>query len=199
MDRYMPDWKEECAKGCTDPFEILWRDVRGQLPLASVVLDRYAYDELVTSMTTTIEQSKTDAERMFESIVRTEGQTFSVATHLLSSGEVRYDPTQVEKVDEHRSVNMGLLRIEYSGGTHVYITGLPVAVVLGNDEFDYRSLIITAPEEYDITLDGVALDPVEGVYEFRNSLSVEAEGFELAATSGNVMIGQRGISFILHR
>jgi hypothetical protein len=199
MDRYMPDWKKRAARECLDPFEVLWRKTKGQLPLASTVLDRFGYEELVASMTTTIEQSKSDAERMFESIVRTDGQTFSVATHLLASGEVSFDPSRVEKVDSHRSVSTGLLKVEYSGGTHVYVTGVPVAVVLGADEFDFRSLIIAAPEEYSIVLDGVELSPTEGVYEFMHSLTVEAPGFSVAATSGTVMVGARGVSFILHR
>jgi len=199
MDRYLPDWKEVARSDCVDAFEILWREVKGALPLASVVLERYGYEDLVASMTTTIEQSKSDAERMFESIVRTEGRTFSVATHLLASGEVRFDPTEVHKVDEHREVNTGLFKVEYSGGTHVYVTGIPVAIVLGDDEFDYRTLVVELPEEYSIVMDGVELDATDGVYEFMRSLEVTAPGFEVVAASGTIMVGERGATFVLHR
>jgi hypothetical protein len=199
MDRYLPSWKNAARSECVGPFEILSRRVRPTLPPAGAILDRFGYEQLVAGMTTSIEESKSDAEKQFESVVRAGGQTFSVATHLLASGEVRFDPTQVHDVDAHRSVNTGLLSIEYSGGTHVYITGIPVAVVLGDDEYDFRSLIIRAPEEYSIVLDGAEFEMKPGVYEFANSLVVKAPGFSLEAMSGTVMVGERGVSFILYR
>lgn len=87
-DRYMRNWKEVCTADCVDPFEVMWREVKGSLPRAREVLDRFGYEELVASMTTTIEQSKTDAERLFEGILRSGSPTFSVSTHLLSSASM---------------------------------------------------------------------------------------------------------------
>ncbi len=199
MDRFDPDWKEEASRDCVDPFEVMYRRVKGETPLARTVLARFGYQQLVASMTTTIERSKSDAERLFESIARSESPTLSIGTHLLSSGEVSFDPSRIEKVDAHREVHTGILKIEYSGGTHLYVLGVPAAVVLGDDEFDLRKVMIAAPEEYTVVLDGEELEIKEGVYEFTRSLSVTAEGISLEATYGTVMVGARGISFILHR
>jgi len=199
MDRFYPEWKEEAARGCLDPFEVLLARVRGSLPPARSVLDRFGYEELVSSMTTTIEQSKSDAERLFESIARSEEQTMSVSTRLLSSGEISFDPSRVERVDDHREVHTGILKIEYSGGTHFHSLGIPVAVVLGDDRFDLRTVILKAPEDLTIVLDGEELDITEGVYEFSRSLSLTAEGISLEATAGAVMVGTSGYSIILHR
>ena len=102
-------------------------------------------------------------------------------------------------MDDHRQVNTGILRIEYSGGTHIYTTGVPVAVVLGDDEFDFRSLILEAPEEYEILLEGEPLEVSQGVYEFVRSLEVTAPGLEIQASAGTVMVGIRGVTFVLHR
>jgi hypothetical protein len=199
MDRFDPGWKREVSLECIDQFEVMYRRVKGKMPPAKTVLARFGYEQLVASMTTTIEESKSDAERLFESIARSESPTLSIITHLLVSGEISFDPSRIEKVDAHREVHTGRLKIEYSGGTHVYAIGVPVAVVLGDDEFDLRKVMMTAPEEYTVVLDGEELEIKEGIYEFTRSLSVTAEGFSLEAMSGTVMVGTRGISFILHR
>jgi len=77
--------------------------------------------------------------------------------------------------------------------------GIPVAAVLGDDRFDLRTVILKAPEELTIVLDGEELDITEGVYEFARSLSLTAEGISLEATAGAVMVGASGYSIILHR
>jgi hypothetical protein len=199
MDRYMPDWKESAARECTGPFEILLAEVRPGLPPARGILDRFGYEALVSSMTTTIEQAKSDAERLFESIARSEAPTISISTRLLSSGEVSFDPTRIERVDEHREVHTGIFRIEYSGGTHFHSMGIPIAVVLGDDRFDIRTLVITAPEEYEVELDGVVMELEEGVYEFMRSLRLTADNLSIEAAAGAVMVGASGLSLILHR
>ncbi|MCK4408572.1 MAG: hypothetical protein KAW67_00715, partial [Candidatus Eisenbacteria sp.] len=199
MDRFCPGWKKEVSLECIDPFEVVYRRVKREAPRAKTVLARFGYEQLVASMTTTIEESKSDAERLFESIARSESPTLSISTHLLVSGEISFDPSRIEKVDAHREVHTGRLKIEYSGGTHFYVIGVPIAVVLGDDEFDLRKVMLTAPEEYTVILDGEELEIKEGVYEFTRSLSVTAEGISLEAMSGTVMVGTRGISFILYR
>jgi hypothetical protein len=199
LDRFRPGWKESATLDCLDPFGVLLNEVKRDLPRAKAVLARFGYEELVASMTTTIEQSKSDAERLFESISRSNGPTLSFATHLLASGEVRFDPTRVEKVDAHREVHTGIFKIEYSGGTHFHSLGVPTAVVLGENEFDIRTLLVSAPEEYTVVLDGEEVELTEGVHEFRRSMSLTAEGLSVEASSGTVMAGQRGLSFILHR
>jgi hypothetical protein len=105
----------------------------------------------------------------------------------------------VEKVDAHREVHTGIFKIEYSGGTHFHSLGVPTAVVLGENEFDIRTLLVSAPEEYTVVLDGEEVELTEGVHEFRRSMSLTAEGLSVEASSGTVMAGQRGLSFILHR
>jgi hypothetical protein len=199
MDRYYPEWKEQVTLDCVDQFGVMLNEVRRDLPPAKSVLARFGYEELVSSMTTTIEQSKTDAERLFESISRSSGPTLSFGTHLLASGEVRFDPSRVERVDAHREVHTGVFKIEYSGGTHFHSLGIPVAVVLGESEFDIRTLLVAAPEEYVIVLDGEERELTEGVHEFTRSMSLTAEGLSVEAMAGTVMSGERGLSFILHR
>jgi len=168
MDRLMPDWKAEAARDCVDPFEVLLRDVRGSLPSASSVLDRFGYEQRVASMT-------------------------------ISSGEISYDASRIERVDAHREVHTGILKVEYSGGTHFHSLGVPVAVVLGDDRFDLRTLVMAAPEDYTIVLDGDELDIKEGVYEFSRSLSLTAEGVSFEAMTGTVLIGTSGVTIIPHR
>ena len=199
MDRFDPGWKKEATLECVDPFEVMCRRVRGATPPASTVLTRFGYEQLVASMTTTIEQSRSDAERLFESIAQSETATFSIGTHLLSGGEISFVPSRIKKVDAHREVHTDILKIEYPGGTHVHVTGTLAAVVLGDDEFDLRKVMVIEPEEYTVMLDGEELEIREGVYEFTRSLSVVADGISLEAMSGTVLVGARGISFVLRQ
>ena len=199
MDRFDPGWKRDATLECVDPFEVMCRRVRGATPPARTVLVRFGYEQLVTSMTTTIEQSRSEAERLFESIARSESGTFSVATHLLSGGEISFVPSRIKRVDAHREVHTDILKVEYPGGTHLHVTGTLAAVVLGDDEFDLRKVMLTVPEEYTVVLDGEELEIKEGVYEFTRSLSVTTEGVSIEAMSGTVMVGVRGITFILNR
>ena len=199
MDRFDPGWKRDVTLGCVDPFEVMCRRVRGATPPARTVLARFGYEQLVASMTTTIEQSRSDAERLFEDIARNENGTFSVATHLLSGGEISFVPSRIKKVDAHREVHTDILKIEYPGGTHLHVTGAIAAVVLGDDEFDIRKVMLAVPEEYTVVLDGEELEIKEGVYEFTRSLSVIMKDVSLEAVSGTVMVGVRGITFILNR
>ena len=199
MDRFDPDWKKGVSLGCVDPFELMCKRVKGRTPSAKAVLARFGYEQLVASMTTTIEQSRSEAERLFESIARSESGTFSIATHLLSEGEISFVPSRIKKVDAHREVHTDILKIEYPGGTHLHVAGALAAVVLGDDEFDIRKVMLAVPEEYTVMLDGEKLEIQEGVYEFSRSLSVITEDVSIEAASGTVMVGVRGITFVLSR
>ena len=199
MDRFDPGWKRDATLECVDPFEVMCRQVRGATPPPRTVLDRFGYEQLVASMTTTIEQSRSEAERLFESIARSESGTFSIATHLLSEGEISFVPSRIKKVDAHREVHTDILKIEYPGGTHLHVAGALAAVVLGDDEFDIRKVMLAVPEEYTVMLDGEKLEIQEGVYEFSRSLSVITEDVSIEAASGTVMVGVRGITFVLSR
>jgi len=199
MDRFDPGWKKDATLECVDPFEVMCRRVRGATPPPRTVLDRFGYEQLVGSMTTTIEQSRSDAEQLFESIARSESGTFSITTHLLSEGEISFVPSRIKKVDAHREVHTDILKIEYPGGTYLHVTGAIAAVVLGDDEFDIRKVMLAVPEEYTVVLDGEEFEIKEGVYEFTRSLSVTTEDVSLEAVSGTVMVGVRGITFVLRQ
>ena len=199
MDRFDPEWREQAAEECVDPFELLWRAVRRRTPRAPAVLARFDYDRRVADVTSAIEASKSEEEKLFERITRSGHPVFAIDTHLLASGEVRYDPSQVAEVDANRRIQKRLLKLEYSGGTHVHLIGMPVAIISGDDEFDYRKVIVDAPEEYTLWLDGEQMEAAHGVHQFERSLVVEAEGLSIEAHSGTVFIGANGISFVLQR
>lgn len=199
MDRLVPDWKTQAAAECVDPFELMWRRVRGATPRALHVLARFNYDERVAGRSSDLEDMRTDAELLFDDIMQGSEKLFVICTEQLASAEVRYDPTQVARVDANRRVQQRLFKLECATGTHVHIVGEPVAIVTGDDDFDLRRLVMRAPDEYEIVLDGERFEPVEGVFQFGHSLSVVAEGLEIQAAVGTVMVGHSGLSFILHR
>ncbi len=199
MDRLYPEWKKEAAVSCADPYDVMLDHLGGRMPPAREVLNRFGYEERLARKASEIEGAKGAAERLFEEITRGRHRVIAVNTHLLASGEISFDPTQIEKVDAHRQVHKRFLKVEYSLGTHFYAVGMPVAVVLGDDEFDVRSLIVAAPDRYSVTLDGEPLDVVEGVYQFERSLLVEAEGLSVVAMAGTVLVGDHGITLVLHR
>jgi hypothetical protein len=199
LDRLSPDWKEEAWGDCVDPFEILWRRVEGRTPIARVILAQYDYDEMVAGRSSVLEGMKTDAERHFEDIAGNEGGVLSISTQMLASGEVTYESAGIERVDAHRLIHRRILEIRYSWGTRFECRGAATAVVLGEDEFDFRRLILRLPEEFSITLDGQALQPEHGVYRFDESLVFSAQGIVVEAHAGTVKVGESGVSLILHR
>lgn len=199
MDRLDPDWKKKVARECTDPFELMLRMAKGKTPPPRMVLARYGYEQLVAARVAEIERAKTGFLRIFERVTQSTSPLFTIDTQQLASGQVRFDPSGIERVDEHREVHTRLFQIEYSGGTYVHVLGRSVALVLGEDEFDFRKLTLVAPETYSIVLDGEELPPEEGVYQFTRLLSVTGEGFSMEARAGTVTVGERGVSFTLHR
>ncbi|MBN2564132.1 MAG: hypothetical protein JXB46_00315 [Candidatus Eisenbacteria bacterium] len=199
LDRLCPEWKDDVWSGCVDPYEILWRRVEGTTPMARVILARHGYDDLVSGRSSSLEEMKSGAERHFDEIAGGDGQVLAVSTHLLVSGQVTFESASIERVDVHRQVHNRILKIEYSWGTRFECVGAPVAVVLGDDEFDFRRLVLRLPEEYSISLDGEDLVPESGVYQFMESLVLTAPGLNIEAHSGTVMVGENGVSLILHR
>lgn len=199
MDRLDPGWEAQAASECVDPFELLWREVRGSTPRAPLVLARFDCEELMARKAVEFEDQRSEAERLFESIVQGPGRSFAIVTEQLASAEVRYDPTQVARVDVNRRVQRKLFKLECANGTHIHVIGRPLAIVTGDDEFDLRRLIVQAPDDYRITVDGQPFEATEGVHHFQTSLSVVAEGLEIEASVGTVMVGANGISFMLHR
>jgi hypothetical protein len=199
MDRLDPGWEAQAASECVDPFELMWREVRGSTPRAPLVLARFDYEERIARKSVEFEDSRGEAERLFETIVQGPAPSFAISIEQLASAEVRYDPTQVARVDANRRVQRRLFKLECANGTHVHIIGRPVAIVTGDDEFDLRRLVVQAPESYRIELDGELFEATEGVHQFQTSLSVVADGFEIEASVGTVMVGASGISFMLHR
>jgi hypothetical protein len=199
LDRLYPEWKDVVWSECIDPYEVLWRRLQDGVPLARQILARVGYDELVASRSSAIEGMKSDAERHYEQIAGQSGKVLTISTHLLASGEVSFESASIEKVDAHREVHNRILKIEYSWGTRFECIGSPVAVVLGEDEFDFRRLILRLPEEYSIVLDGEPLVPEAGVYQFMESLVFKSPGISIEAHAGTVMVGENGVSLILHR
>jgi hypothetical protein len=112
---------------------------------------------------------------------------------------VSHDPENTVQVDEHRTVHKRVIRIEYSGGTHVHVVGRPVAAVVGGGEFDIEQLIMAAPEEYSVTVRGEPLALTKGVHQITGHLSVEGGGVSIEADAGIVMVGENKVTFMLHR
>ncbi len=108
------------------------------------MLSRLHLDERVRRRTEAREAVKTDEERLFESIVRRPGPELCVVTRQLSSVSVSLDRQNLVQVDAHREVHTRVLKVEYSGGSHVYFAGRPVAATLG-DTLDYREFVVQIP------------------------------------------------------
>jgi hypothetical protein len=173
--------------------------VEGRTPLSRVILARYDYEGMVAERSSVIDGMKTDAEKHFEEISAHEGGVLSISTHLLASSEVTFESAGIERVDENRLIHRRILTVEYSWGTRFESSGHPVAVVLGEDEFDFRRLFMKLPDAYSIDLDGQELAPEPGVYHFAESMVFTAPGVSVEAHSGTVRVGEGNVYLILHR
>jgi hypothetical protein len=199
LDRFRPGWHDEFSGPCAEPYDVLYELTRTELPRALGILARHGYGERREAKQALIEEAKSDEERLFESIVESGGPTITVQTKLLASSSVSYDPENVVRLDEHRSVHMRILRVEFSGGTRVHIIGRPIAVFVGDDEFAVERIVIRAPEELQVTVGGepVSLEP--GLRPFDEPLSVVAPGLLIEARVGVIIVGEAGVTFVLHR
>lgn len=199
LDRLRPGWKSEAAGRCVAPDVLLFEFADGRRLSAPELLATHGFDALVVRKNELVEASKSDAEKLFERVTRREGVKLTINTHHLSGGSIRYDPENTTCVDEHRAVHERLLHVEYSGGTCVHIVGMPVAVVLGEGEFDFRQLILSAPEDLVVTADGAALSLERGVYNADRELKVVGSGLSIEAARATVVVGEDRISFVLQR
>jgi hypothetical protein len=199
LDRVLPGWREEASGACREPYEILWQLTRTELPSALEVLRAHDYAARVEERAVFVDGMKTDAERFFERVVTGGGQMIAVDTRLLASSSVSYDPENIERVDEHRLVHKRIIKIEYSGGTRVHVTGRPVAVFVGDDEFDIARLVMKAPGQYRVTVGGEPLEMTPGVHHADEPLSVSGPGLLIEARSGVIMVGENKVTFVLHR
>jgi len=199
LDRLLPGWKSDLAGRCVDPYTLLWSYTRGQVGGAGDALARHGFDELVAAKQQIVDESKSDAEKLFEKLMDETEHQFRFRVNLLASATVSFDPENIEKVDEYREVHTRILKIEYSGGTHIHIAGRPTALVLGEGEFDFQELVCQAPDSYTVTLDGRPYTLDEGIHHIDGEFSLESLGISLYARSAVVMVGEAGVTFILHR
>jgi hypothetical protein len=199
LDRLAPGWKEQVEERCVEPYQVLWVMLRTKVPRASEVLVRYDVDSKIAERRAFIASTKSEPEKLFEEVTEGDHPILTVDTHLLASSQVSYDPENIVEVDDHRVVHKRVIKIEYSGGTHVYVLGRPVAAVLGEDAFDIEQLIMAAPAEYHVTVGGEPLSLQSGVHQITGHLSVEATGLSIEAEAGIIMVGEGRVTFMLHR
>jgi hypothetical protein len=199
LDRLAPDWKREVEEDCTEPYDVLWGMMRTKIPRASDVLSEYDVDAMVAEKRAFIDGMKSASERLFEEITEGGHPTLTIDTHLLASSQVSYDPENIVTVDDHRFVHKRMIKIQYSGNTHVHVVGRPIAAIVGEGEFDITQLIMEAPEECSVTVGGLPLELTSGVHEITGHLSVVCPGISIEAEAGVVMVGEAGVTFMLHR
>lgn len=199
LDRFHPGWKAEASKQCVEPYALLWELTRREIPRATDVLARFEIDRRVAEKTDFVEANKSSAERLFDSIAKRKGPLLTINTRALTGALVSYDPTHIEKVDAHREVHTRMIKIEYTDGTRVEIEDRPIAVLLGDDEFDIDQLIIETPGEYSITVGGEPLVPGQGTHQVTRPMSVTGPGLLIEAQSAILIVGADRMTFVLRR
>lgn len=199
LDRIEPGWKTAVSERCIDPYAVLWDRFSGGSPNVTRLLERHGFASREEAAVAFIDQTKSGPERLFEEITQREETLFIINTKQLVSTTVSYDRESIAEVDTHRAVHKRILKIEYSGGSHVYIAGRPTAVVLGQNEFDFQQLILEAPDKYTITVGGEPFTPVYGINHLNGVLSVLAPGVDIEVQDAVIVLANDRISFLLHR
>lgn len=199
LDRAGAEWRDQVDDRCVDPYVLLWTEYMGGRPDVQPLLDRYGYTEREAEATSFIDATKSGPEKLFDEITRGDAPIFLVNTEQLASTTVSYDREYIATVDPHREVHKRIIKIEFSGGTHVYVIGRETAVVLGDGEFDFHQLILEAPEAYEIKVDGIPFTPSPGINHLTGPLSVTAQGIEIEAQDAIIVSAEGRLSFVLHR
>jgi hypothetical protein len=198
LDRLGGVWQRDVKERCMDPYEILRGRVPETLPRASDVLTRMHLDERVSRKLAAEDAARTSEERLFESITGDPGPLLSVVTRQLSSVSVSLDRQNIVQVDAHREVHTRVLKAEYSGGTHVYFTGCPVAATLG-DTLEYREFVTRLPADLRVTADDQLLELTPGIHSAVHSLLVEGEGIAIQARAAAIVVGESRITLVLQQ
>jgi hypothetical protein len=102
------------------------------------------------------------------------------------------------RVDDHREVHTRVLKAEFSGGTHVYVTGSPVAATLGGP-LEYQQFELRLPPDMVATADGTRLDLTPGIHAAGRGLLVEGTGLSVEARSATVIVGANRTTIVLQQ
>jgi hypothetical protein len=199
LDATGVEWRSQVVERCIDPYALLWTEYMGGSPDVTPLLARYGFDEREAEARDFIDSTKSGPEKLFDEITQSTAPIFLINTERLASTSVSFDRAQIAEVDAHREVHKRVIKLEFSGGTHVYVIGRPTAVVLGDGEFDFRQLMLAAPEEYDIRVDGVPFTPLPGINQLTGALTVTAMGLEIEAQDAIIVAAENRLSFVLHR
>jgi hypothetical protein len=200
LDRYHPEWREEVAERCVDPFEVLFDLTKRKTVRTKGLLERYGLEERLVDRAEFIDATKSAPEKLFESVASSEKPLLIFNVRMLASASVSYDPENVETVDAHRTVHKRVLKIEYSAGTRIELIGRPVAAVVGEDEFDFSQLLLEAPEGgITVTVQGEPLELTGGIHQIDRPFEVEGAGVRVVAQSGAIMVGDGKTTIVLHR
>jgi len=199
LDRAGVDWRSQVVERCIDPYALLWTEYMGGTPDVRPILERHGFAERETEAQTFIDATKSGPEKLFDEITQSDSPLFLINTEQLASTTVSYDRASIAGVDDHRAVHKRILKIEFSGGTHVYVIGRQTAAVIGDDEFDFHQLMLEAPEDYDIKVGGIPFTPAPGINHLTGPLSVTAMGLEIEAQDAIIVSAEGRLSFVLHR
>jgi hypothetical protein len=199
LDATVPGWKERVANDCEDPYSILEERFRLEAPRPSHVTPRYDFETRLAERAAFVEDVMTSGEKRFMELTRGDSLRFCINTHLLAHVSVSFERDSMTEVDRHRQVHERILRLEFSGKTRLDLVGRPAAVIVENDAFDVRQVILPAPEEYTVTAGGRVIDLTNGIHEIDEPHRVEARGFLLEAERTVVFVSDERITFVIHR
>lgn len=199
LERAGIEWRGQVVDRCVDPYAVLWTEYMGGSSNVQPLLEKYGFEERETEARSFIDATKSGPEKLFDAITQSESPLFIISTEQLASTTVSYDRANIAKVDAHREVHKRIIKIEFSGGTHVYVIGRQSACLIGENEFDFRQLILEAPAEYEITVGGIPFTPAPGINHLTGPLSVTAQGLEIEAQDAIIVSAEDRLSFVLHR
>jgi hypothetical protein len=198
LDRVDPSWKARVGGDCVDLLDALRSGVPEPLPRGSEVLTRLRVDERAAEKAALADAAKTPAARLFESIAQGPGPVLRIVTRQLSSVSVSFDRENMVLVDDHRKVHTRVLKVEFSGGTHVYFTGCSVAATLGGAlEYDQFELLL--PPDTRAAADGAPIELSPGIHAASRGLVVEGTGLSIEARTGSVIVGENRTTIVLQQ
>jgi len=199
LDATVPDWKQRVLEDCVDPYSLLEERFRLEAPRPSRITPRFDYETRLEERALFAEDALTPAERRFRELTRGDSLRFCINTHLLANVSVSFERATMTEIDRHRQVHERILRLEFSGTTRLELVGRPCGVVVENDAYDVRQVILPAPEMYTLSAGGRRVALTNGIHEIDEPHRVEARGFLLEAERSVVFVSDERITFVIHR
>lgn len=195
LDRLMPGWKKRVqatAAAIQDLVEEAAVNSGDALKqIAESALRQYGYEDVLKSEQEIAERKLAERRALLDSVLNSQGRRYVIDVSALGRvGDLTsFDPMNVTMIDGEKRVHTRMLSVAEAGS---YKATFEQPVV--EDIAARQYVTISKPDRNEVLVDGAALDIAAPVERSFQTIRIVTPGFKFEASSGVVMINERGVT-----